>query len=72
MKKRTIFKKEEWVWAGSHSSGYEEFYHLRYNPTESIEIQQKCSLEMSIDFQRTTRHYIPEERTLQIYLRQAE
>jgi hypothetical protein len=23
-----------------------------------------CSSEISVDFQRTTRHYIPEERTL--------
>jgi hypothetical protein len=38
----------------SHSGGYEDFYLLGYK---------------AVDFERTTRHYIPENRTLQTQYR---
>jgi hypothetical protein len=37
---------------------------LAYSST--LKMEAKCSSETSVDFQRTTRHYIPEDRTLQI------
>jgi hypothetical protein len=30
----------------------------------ALKVEAKCSSEMSVDFQRTTQHYIPEDRTL--------
>jgi hypothetical protein len=37
---------------------------LAYHSTLTMEVT--CSCEMSVDFQRTTRRYIPEYRTLQV------
>jgi hypothetical protein len=37
-------------------------YPLAYSSTLKMEVT--CSSETSVDFQRTTRRYIPEERTL--------
>jgi hypothetical protein len=34
---------------------------LAYSP--NLKMEATCSSETSVDFQRTTRHYIPEERT---------
>jgi hypothetical protein len=60
----------------NESGGYEEFYLqglllaftlvscFAYSWT--VKMVSTCSSEMSVDFQRTTRHYIPEDRTLQI------
>jgi hypothetical protein len=50
---------------GSHNSGYEVLYILEYNAVYSIENQPTCCSETSVDHQRSTRRYIPENRTLQ-------
>jgi hypothetical protein len=32
-----------------------------------LKMEVICSSETSVDFQRTTRHYIPEDRSLQLF-----
>jgi hypothetical protein len=36
--------------------------------SSNLKIQATCSFETSVDFQRATRRYIPEDRTVQQYL----
>jgi hypothetical protein len=36
--------------------------------TPALKMWTMCSLEMTVDFQRTARRYIPEDRKLYIYL----
>jgi hypothetical protein len=67
------------IW-GSHSGGYEEYYLLGYNAMlclppafalvscsayfSTLKMEAICSSETPVDFQRTTRHYIPEDSIL--------
>jgi hypothetical protein len=65
-----------WI-RGSHSSGYEEFYHLEsllatcfiliaclaYSST--LKLQVTCSSEKSSEFRRTVGRYIPEDGILE-------
>jgi hypothetical protein len=53
-----------WIW-GSHSSGYEEFYHQEYNSVLPIGSQLTFQRNKLVDFQWTTWCYIPEDRTIQ-------
>jgi hypothetical protein len=62
-------------------SHFEEFCHLKYNAVLSVyftliscsaystlKMEEICSSETSVDFQRTTRRYIPEDGTLHNHL----
>jgi hypothetical protein len=64
------------IW-GSHIGGYEEFYYVlwiaMYSPLNesrrfayysTLKMEAIYSSEISVDFRRTTWHYIPEDKTL--------
>jgi hypothetical protein len=43
------------------------FWNIKSCSGLTLNVESTCSSEVSVDFQRTTRRYIPEDRTLYNY-----